>query len=460
MSILLSALLIIICIICFLTNRYNILLFLLILSLFGDIFEFQIGVSLKLHHFIVLMYIPRLIQYYSRSSTLRRTLRPLVWDYLLVIILGLLFGFIIAFNDPYEAFRTFAQRSEMRAVISSVRILLELSIIVLIVYWFSINKINIEMIIKTISIVLILNVGVALIDFFNGYIIKNTINPGARFILGRFTGFSGEPRAFGKYCSFGLIFLLFFKSIEHDKLRKTAIIVSIIGLSLSLSASSIVITIIGVGAYLLYERSFGYLIPVLLVFSLGYVYIQTNNKPNTMNKINMVLGLNKKTYLSKRVTHDEPEIFRRFEVFDRAALNFFYHNIGYLVFGTGPNLISIPASPYLDPIAKSIFKKGINSTPHSYFVNILSNTGIVGMILNLSFFIMLFGKLQHKNTKYFLVAFCIMSLMVGSSLIYLFSGLIIAPLVLNQNLKIAEQLKPPGRSLNEKIAFGHSLLQN
>lgn len=445
MSIILSLLLIVLCIYSYAYNKYNILLFLLVLSLFGDIFEFRIGVALKLHHFIVLLSLPRLLVYYFRSIHLKKYIKYLVVEFALILILGVIFGFIFQFDDPYAASRTFTQTSAMRAIISSVRMLLELSTIILVIYWINTKKINLDLIIKTISIVLIINVTVAVIDFYSGFIIKNFINYDGRNLQGRFLGLSGEPRGFGRYCSFSLIFLLFFRPTHFAILRKVALYLSIIGVILSFSASSILITIVGLSIYLYSQREFKLVFISIVLMFIAFGFLKTNEffQTDTFTKINMVIGSNENNKKEK-VSLDEPDIFSSFEVFDRAALNFFYHHPGYLLFGTGPNLISIPASPYLTLEAAAIYEYGINSVPHSMFVNILSRSGIIGIVLNILFFIVVFKKINVKRNKYFFSAIFIMSLLVGTSIFYFYIGLTIAPIIRYdkiQNLKANLKLR-------------------
>lgn len=445
MSIILSILLIALCLYSYTYNKYNMLFFLIVLSLFGDIFEFQIGVALKLHHFIVLLSLPKLLVYYIHSIHLKKYLKYLVVEFALIFILGVIFGFIVPFDDPYAASRTFTQTSAMRAIISSVRMLLELSTIILVIYWINTKKINLDLIIKTISIVLIINVTVAVIDFYSGFIIKNFINYDGRNLQGRFLGLSGEPRGFGRYCSFSLIFLLFFRPTHFAILRKVALYLSIIGVILSFSASSILITIVGLSIYLYSQREFKLVFISIVLMIIAFGFLKTNEffQTDTFTKINMVIGSNENNKKEK-VSLDEPDIFSSFEVFDRAALNFFYHHPGYLLFGTGPNLISIPASPYLTQEAAAIYEYGINSVPHSMFVNILSRSGIIGIVLNILFFIVVFKKINVKRNKYFFSAIFIMSLLVGTSIFYFYIGLTIAPIIRYdkiQNLKANLKLR-------------------
>jgi len=438
MSITLTVLLITLCLFSYAYNKYNILLFLLVLSLFGDIFDFQIGVALKLHHFIVLLSLPKLVVYSFHSVLLKNYLKYLILEFLLVIVMGVIFVFIVPFYDPYASSRLFTQTPVMRALISSVRMVLEIFTIILVVNWVLTNKINLNLLIKTISIVLILNCSVAIIDFFIGNQIRTMIYSGVQVGGGRFFGLSGEPRAFGRYNAFGLVFLLYYTNSRCRKLRIYGITASIVGLILSLSASSFIIAGMGIVFYILSKRRIKSTIILGFILISSIVILNTNVffQNTTMAKINKVLVSNENADFVEKVSSDEPLLFARFEVFDRAALNFFYHHPQYLIFGMGPNLISTPASAYLTATAASAFTEGINTVPASFFVNTLSRSGLVGLLLMGSFFLSVLRKTKIDNHRYFFAAFLLMSLMVATSLIFFFTGLTIALVLHNRRNNI------------------------
>lgn len=452
MTIIFTILLITLILFSYAYNKYNILLFLLILSLFNDIFEFQIDVALKLHHFIVLLSLPKLIAYYFQSVILQKYLKYLLLEFAIVIVMGVIFVFIVPFDDPYANTRLFTQTPLMRGLISSVRMILEIATIILVVNWFLTKRINFNQIIRFISIVLILSVSVAVIDFFIEYQIRRMIYPEIQVISGRFFGLAGEPRYFGRYCAFGLIFLLFYSNYNSRILRKFGIAASLIGLLLSLSASSYIIAVIGVIFYLLSIRRIKSTI-VFVSILISFIFILNTNsffQSTTMSKINQVLVANENDDLFEKVSNNEPSLFTRFEIFDRAALNFFYHYPQYLIFGVGPGLISVPASPYLTITSASTYENGINSIPHSLLINTLSRSGFIGIILIGSFFFYILKRIKNKNDKYFILTFLIMSLIVATSLFYFIMGLIITFALLEKKQKIAIVLKK-NHIINSKL---------
>jgi hypothetical protein len=83
------------------------------------------------------------------------------------------------------------------------------------------------------------------------------------------------------------------------------------------------------------------------------------------------------------------ELVFRVEVFDAVALLFLAANPVYILFGTGPGLISIPATPFL-PVSSyyEIFRAaGINSPPSMGGLLELSNGGLIGVFLWTAFFV-------------------------------------------------------------------------
>ena len=93
--------------------------------------------------------------------------------------------------------------------------------------------------------------------------------------------------------------------------------------------------------------------------------------------------------------YGEPEVFTRFEVFDRAALNFFYNNPKHLILGTGPNLISIPSSEYLDRSGIVTFDGMIVGVPGFGIINLLSRSGLIGLF----FYFFTYLKIQKILRK-------------------------------------------------------------
>ena len=290
---------------------------------------------------------------------------------------------------------------------------------------------------KVFSIIISITVIVSLVDYLADNKIKLFLfSDTARDIFSRFTGLNGEPRAFGKTCSLAALFLIsFLPKFNKDK-KILGIVLSFIGIVISFSASAYIATVIWVSvlvASILFinKKRIKYLIvffPIALfvVFYLNSNSFYMSETSKKMEKVVSIVDSGNNFYFEK-IDSKEPKILSHFEVFDRAALNFLYRNPFYGLIGTGPNLISIPASPYLTRAAFAIYGDRIDSTPHAFFVNILARSGIIGLFLWL-LFCRRFTKsidASNKDQKMFFVTLFIFNLVVSSNLFYFFIGVLL-----------------------------------
>jgi hypothetical protein len=145
-------------------------------------------------------------------------------------------------------------------------------------------------------------------------------------------------------------------------------------------------------------------------------------------KIKIEKVIKEKQEIEEKVYTDEPDFFSKFEVFDRAALNFVYKNPQFIIIGVGPNLISIPSSPYLTSFAYSIYGVNIDSVPHTFIINLLSRSGLIGLILWLMFFIKVSKMLKKKSLLLtsLLAATFVSNLIVQMSIFYFYIGIILS----------------------------------
>lgn len=432
---LLSILFIVICLFCYITNKHKILAFIFILTLFNGDFQFNIGVSFNVYHFITLLYVPKIIIYLSHNQFLKKILKPLIIELFIIFIFGLIYGFIFPFDDPFESYRSFTQRANMRSIISFSRLLIEFFSILLVVYWIDSKKIKIDLLIKYFAIVIIISFVIAILVYFMPRVFRILFpNFTLHFYGVRFTGLVGEPRTMGRFFGFSLIFLLFYKNVSFKKTRIVAIIISLIAVLLSLSASTLIVTGIGLFIYLLVNRKLSSLTLLTLMITTGFLIFNNNEffQETTMYKIKSVLAIEQKEKPIK--LPNEPDLFTRFEIFDRAALNFLYNNPKYALLGVGPNLISIPASRYLPPeyLNSEVYGYGINTVPTTFLVNTISRSGIVGLFLYLFFFFTIYDNLSEKKEKYCFFVISIMQLLTSSNLFLLITGISIAIIITNR----------------------------
>jgi hypothetical protein len=353
-------------------------------------------------------------------------------------VFGVLFGFIVPFDDPFASYRTFTQQASMRAIISFSRMLLEFFSIILVVYWLTNKLVTLKAIINYFAIVVISSVIIGFAIYYFPLIFRPIFPNFAHHFIGtRFTGLVGEPRTFGRFCSFALIFLLYYFRFGKKNTMNLAIILSSLGVVISLSASAYIVTMVGMSMLFLLRRNFASF-AIVIVFSLvGFVFLSEDEffKNTTMEKINSVISIEHDEKIEKRI--NEPGLFTRFEIFDRAALNFLYNNPEYFLFGVGPNLVSIPASQYLPPefVNSEVYGNGINSVPTTFFVNILARSGFFGLFLQLLFFVFIYKRLKNKSSRYCYLTTFIMSLITATNVFLIIAGVSISVIFMTKKNK-------------------------
>lgn len=431
MSLALSLILIILSLLIFIRSKKSALVYFYVFAITNNALQFDIGIAFKIYHLIVIFSIPALVAFYNRAFAIRMLTRPIVIEYSLMLFLGLIFGFLFKFDDPYEHFRMFTQKAEMRAIISSVRLFIELISVLLLTYWIYTKRLNVELFVKVLATIAIINLLIAVVFYLNNNELFRFLFPYDRiaFNAGRFNGLNGEPRAFGRNNAFILLILLFLQSNKNRKVRIYGIISALLGILLSMSASAYIVSLLGLVVYSVYNRR-KYLVLIATVATLSFylfVYNSSVFQSSTITKIQSVLTLGEEGFTYDKVSNDEPDLFARFEIFDRAALNFFYNNPAYIFFGVGPNLISIPASDYVTQTIKNtyIYSLGLNTAPATFLVNTISRTGVVGLILWLIFFKRLYNRINNRSNRLLFIALIFMNFVTSSNLFLMMVGFLL-----------------------------------
>jgi hypothetical protein len=417
----------------FLIKKYQKGLFVIIvISLFNDLFEIPL-IDIKYYQFIVLIYSPKIIMFwFKESGCFKRQILPIIIEYYYLIIIGVIFGFLFPWKGNYDHLRLWSQLSEGRTIVQLIRFFSDILLIILVFHWFRTKSISISFLVNSLSIILTISVIIAVIDGLTGYPIRQILfGEQTRLIEGRFIGLCGEPRGFGKICSFGLLLLLVMKNRNYYFFLKTGIIFSIVGIVISFSASTYILTVCWIIILLVY-RVMKFNVVSFITFSIiiaGMFYLISNVdffQKVTLTKIDKVIG-GSGTAAIEKVGVFEPDIFTRFEVFDRAALNFLYREPLYFITGVGPNLISIPSSPYLTRATYAIYGENIDSVPHSFLINLISRSGIIGFSLWIIFFINIYGKLRKEKIILALfVSVFISNLIVNTSIFYFYLGILLS----------------------------------
>lgn len=426
MNTLLSIIIITLSILSLLRNKHKVNFFLVVLAIMNNNFTFNFIANINVYQFISLLYLPITLKYYiENKKNISKTLSPFIWIFVLFLFVNFYFSMIEPWTDKYDYLRSWGQKPIGRSIISLTRLLLDINFIILILYWIKRKKILHNYIFSTINIVLIFTVTIAIFDFMLSKQLSELLfNHQLQNLNNRFTGFSLEPRYFGRVCSYTLMFLMVTYKVNPFKVKKFAIIFGIIGIILSFSASTLIITILWLSIWLLKEKRFKYLIISSFIFIVLWLFVSDLDffQSVTIDKISYVYKGNSEIFTSEVIVPNEPFLFRRFEIFDRAALNFLYANPRYIFTGVGLDLIQIPSSEYMTAMYR-LDHDIITAVPHTLLVNVLSSGGLIGLFLIILSYFKINKVLKYNYLRNLNLLNYIMNFVVFTPFFFFFIGL-------------------------------------
>lgn len=353
----------------------------------ADNFRLSVGPSLLLINIIGFMLIPTMINNNILfQKKILSKISPIIFEFVFLIFLGLLFGYIMPWED-LTGDRLWTQQAEGRTIITLIRLLNEFIIFVYIAWTIINNKTTIEKIVYYFAITSIISFWIGFIDYFIDYSIKANLFYISDNIMGRFVGLNGEPKLLGRQgaLAYGLITLFYFH-VKKDKLLLFAIFTNILAVILSSSASGLVLFVFINLILILSLRSTvnrTMFISIIGIIVFLFFSLKPLLRSDTFDKVETALFGSELQWVE-----NEPYIFTRFDIFDRLALIYLWQNPQYIIFGTGPNLVSIPASKNIPESSFFYEDSRIDSVPNVMFNNILARSGIIGI------FLFLIGLLQ------------------------------------------------------------------
>lgn len=337
----------------------------------------NIGIDIWPWHIIGILYLTvclfRLRIPLDRSPAIKA-----LWGwYVLLILLMVLYGWLFPWPD-LTGERLFNQTAQGRSLIFSGGLVLFLFCF-LYFYYGKFNRAEIRIIPTAVAYSSAV-CGIAVFIDVIGIDLFNLLNPGIREgigydVIGRARGLNGEPRVSSQILAFGIVTMLFYP-VPRFHIPILFISLSAFMFTASLSGSILIFT--GTLYWLVAKRkintsaTMGMLVVVLISAVLGFT---------TDFGKNALTGL--ESYLVKK--QEAVEMQGLLEVFDASAVEFFKENPRHLLVGTGPGLISLPASAYIPYSARSIYGDRIDSIPHMGFIQVISNTGLLGAGIFLAF---------------------------------------------------------------------------
>ena len=322
-----------------------------------------------------------------RQWTKLPPVRAWLGNYGLLLVLGLAFGLIWPWPDTTYT-RPFTLTAPGRTIIYSARLLADLSLTIFIageilrtrsLLW--IGKALVAG--STLSAITGIFHFLTKIDL---YFILTGLGEQILF-LGRSRGLVGEPRTLGLSCAYGIMILLIGRK-KIFSLWYIMILINLAGLLITYSASSLALFAVGIIVSSLFFTNRERLI-VAGIASLTFTVIFLSSV-FTPDQFKFAIDT-----LSFRLDPDVKlagippgnfgqEIAYRLDVFDACALLFLLDNPLYALIGTGPGLVSLPASEYVPPGLYSLIwtpELGINSPPYLGPLLEVSNSGLPGLVL-------------------------------------------------------------------------------
>ena len=356
------------------------------------------------------------------DATFARRAGPLFIVLALPVVVGFYFVAVEPFDDPYAAYRATTQQLGFKYVVQVLRIP-EIALAAYAAYvGVSAHANPRGALLRSFSQLVTLVAVATAIDFLSGDALKALLFE--RTTDDRVTGLSVEPRQLAR--EMGLLLLTLLTVMSH-RLRETrtrwlafAAILLLLG---TYSVSGLATTALVTFGYLVYRypRDYRtYLAPVAFV-GVAAIAISTNGairwhvEQRTVKKLQTAL-LN--------YVPNAPIWVSGLEVFDGAAVAFFYNNPTYLALGTGPNLINIPSSAYVSRYQRIIFPYGLVATPHMGLISMISNGGIAFVLLQLLVWARFVRRLSPKpELATFVCLVFVFNLIVTVSYLYFAAAL-------------------------------------
>ncbi len=345
-----------------------------------QIFDTAILTNLPAGRLIGLLFLPGAIGLFHRWKSVPPA-RAWLINFLYLVVLGVVFGFVIPWPD-ISGDRPFALRAEGRTIIFLVRTIADLSLTVFVMTQIvrpgafeTLRKWMVRGVVVTSAAGLVaMAVGV---DFY-------TAITGLRAYAAqdfRPRGLAFEARGLGLACAHGLILIL--AKPTRNVRDWLALIVIGAGLLASSSSTGLAAAIVGLlTVAILGSRS----TRVAMIATLTAIVLAVITAQVVVPQVFSRSAEAIQSRLQGRGTvemNDAKNFIEaaayRMDVFDASATLFLSRNPIYALIGTGPGLISLPASDHVPSgVYKWVFPRIDNPPSHGVLLE-LSNTGVLGL---------------------------------------------------------------------------------
>lgn len=386
------------------TKRRQLLLTWVCFTFSVQVFDTVTLTNLPAGRIVGLLYLPQAISQLREWSKLTPVKAWLV-SYGWLLLLGLMFGFIWVWPDTTYT-RPFTLTAPGRTIIYSARLLADLSLAVFfaeeILRGGALLRIGRALVFgSTLSAIVGLFQFATKIDLY--YILTGL---GEQVLyLGRPRGLVGEPRALGLACAYGVMVLLIGRR-KISVLWPALLFINLISLLNTYSASSLALFGVGIVISWLFFSNRERLIMVgvvsvaVTIIFLAYVFAPEQFS-FAIETLRLRFDPDVKLAGVPPGTFGQ-EIAYRLDVFDACAMLFLLDQPLYALLGTGPGLVSLPASDYVPPGLYSLIwtpELGINSPPYHGVLLEIANGGLLGIGLWIAQIVMCLTALRFLSKR-------------------------------------------------------------
>jgi hypothetical protein len=305
--------------------------------------------------------------------------RYLAWELVWAVALGICFGALDPWPD-LSGGRLWSQLSAGRALVSVIRRVGDLAGFLYLVREASSHEKRLE-VVRGLTVMVLLNVGVALLEEGVGFrMVAYRLPNASEAWTTRPGGLNVEPRELGRVCAVGVLVGL---CIGGLPLRRRVVLVSAssVGIVVSGSGSAVggvCVSLLVIAGIAVLRRKAGRSF-ALAGFGAAFVILM---QIGASTAIRESLEQRRATLVEAEPELEwEPRWMAKLEVFDRAAARFLWKKPLFAIIGAGPDLVSLPASEWIDEKAAKIYGDRIDSVPHTGLLWVISSTGMVGLSL-------------------------------------------------------------------------------
>jgi len=360
------------------------LLLWIILVTCTDVFFLRSGVNIASTSIVGLLLVPHSARVLLASRRL-----PLVgWaaaHLALLVVLGLAFGFAFPWTDTIG--RPFNLQAPGRTILYLMRETAALSIAVFVGQQVA-KAGRPDRVLAGILVVSIVTSAAAIAEYVTGVSYYLMFTEGVRaptFWNFRVRGLNFEPRGLGLVAAHAIVIgVLCITYHWRARLAIPALGTAGGAMFLSASTSGLIATAAGLGAiWLSHRRVRRYLVRfaiAVLIVGAAIAAANWDRASALQHLLTERVGSTVRFGVASSWFH---EIVYRMEIFDTAAALFFAANPWYGIVGTGPGLVSLPATPFMpvSPYTIGYVDTGLNSPPTMGWLLELSNGGVIALVL-------------------------------------------------------------------------------